>query len=253
MQEQKKQKKAEKKKFLPVDVPVINKTIELYGTNIESLNNRTIKLDLSRNLKGKSLELVLKVSASPEKAVASPLRIQLLGFFIRRMIRKGTDYVEDSFNVECRDAFLRIKPFLITRKKVSRKTRKGLRDKAKEELLEYIKDMEKDELVKDIISNNLQKTLSLKLKKIYPLALCEIRHLEIKDKKPGEILEKQVAKKVEKESNEPEQKNEEEKEKSEEKKEETIENKEKKEEKQVEVAETTEKPKRGRKKKEKTK
>jgi len=246
MQEQKKQKKAEKKKFLSVDVPIINKTIELYGTNIESLNNRTIKLDLSRNLKGKSLELILKVSANPEKAVASPLIIQLLGFFIRRMIRKGTDYVEDSFNAECRDAFLRIKPFLITRKKVSRKTRKGLRDKAKEELLAYIKDMEKDELVKDIISNKLQKTLSLKLKKIYPLALCEIRHLEIKDEKPVEILEKQVAKKVEKESNEPEQKEEE---KSEVKEEETIENKEKKEEEQVKVAETTEKPKRGRKKK----
>jgi ribosomal protein S3AE len=39
------------------------------------------------------------------------------------------------------------------------------------------------ELFSDIMVGKIQKELSLKLKKIYPLALCEIRILEIVNKK----------------------------------------------------------------------
>ena len=87
--------------------------------------------------------------------------------------------MEDSFSVNCKDAQLRVKPFLITRRKVSRAVRKALRVKAKEELIEYIKDKTSEILFDDLVKNKLQKPLSLKLKKIYPLSLCEIRVFEL--------------------------------------------------------------------------
>jgi len=98
---------------------------------------------------------------------------------MRKVVRKGTDYVEDSFEAECRDMNALVKPFLITRKKVSRAVRNALGEEAKSFLKGYVKVRTVKELFEEIITNKLQRQLSLKLKKIYPLALCEIRIFEI--------------------------------------------------------------------------
>jgi len=175
----KKARKAEKKKFLAVSIPILNKEIELFASSVEDLHNRDVKLDLTRELRGKSLELSLSINVENNKAVALPKKIELLGFFIRRMIRTGTDYVEDSFSTECKDKKIRIKTFFITRRKVSRAVRKALKEKSKSELISYAKEKNFDEIISDIIDNIVQKELSMKLKKVYPLALCEIRFLGI--------------------------------------------------------------------------
>lgn len=160
-------------------MPVLGKETQLYSYNIDELNGRTITYDLTRMLRGKSVLMKLEVKVKGEKAVAYPKELKILPYFIRRMMRKGTNYVEDSFSVECKDARIRIKPFLITRKKVSRAVRKTLREKAKEELTKYVKDKKAEEIFKDILNNKIQKSLSLKLKKIYPLSLCEIRRFRV--------------------------------------------------------------------------
>ena len=95
------------------------------------------------------------------------------------MVRRGTDYIEDSFIAKCKDAEVRIKPFIISRRKIHKSIRKALREKAKEELTSYIKDKSSEEIFNEIIRNQLQKPLSLKLKKIYPLSACEIRIFEV--------------------------------------------------------------------------
>ena len=173
----------EKKKFYKIEVPLMNRQIELFGNSLSSFNNQTVRLDLTRMLRGKSIEVVFKINATNEKAVAIPIKLALLGFFIRRMMRTGIDYVEDSFSADCKEGKLRIKPFLIARKKVSRKVRKALRDTAREYITAYIKDKSFEDMVEEIISNKLQKSLSLKLKKVYPLALCEIRMIYKEGKK----------------------------------------------------------------------
>lgn len=177
---------AEKRKFFEVEIPVVGDRIKLIAERLEQLNDRTIKLDLTRILKGKSIEGIFKVKVSGGKANAEMTKISLMPFFIRRMMRKSISYVEDSFPAECSDAFLRVKFFLITRKKVTRAVRKALRDGARNYLVDYVKDKIKDEIFSEIIANKLQRTLSMKLKKIYPLALCEIR--EIKLEKEKEIV-----------------------------------------------------------------
>jgi ribosomal protein S3AE len=175
-----------RKKFFDVSIPIIKKETQLYGYEIEELNGRIIVYDLTRLLRGKSILLKLKVTVEGGKAIANPCELKIMPYFIRRMMRKGTNYVEDSFLAECKNSVLRIKPFLITRKKVSRAVRKALRDKAREELTNYIKEKTTEILFDEIIKNKIQKPLVLRLKKIYPLSLCEIRVLKIEKFKEKE-------------------------------------------------------------------
>lgn len=196
---------AEKKKWFEVDIPLLKTKVKLIAYSIEELNKRTIKLDLTRQLRGKSIEAIIQVEADNEKAIGSVTRLNLLGFFIRRMMRANIDYVEDSFSCDCIDSVLRIKPFLITRKKVTRAVRKALRENAKKYIEEYAKDRGTEDIFYDIISNKLQKSLSLKLKKVYPLALCEIRQAYIEKLKEGVKIEKLTTKKAAPEQLEEEQ------------------------------------------------
>jgi len=157
--------------------------IQLYSPSKEALIGKIIKLDLTRSLKGKSLELKLRIKKDGEALSAEPESVILVNSYIKKVMRKGTDYVEDSFETECKDCTARIKPFLITRKRVSRVVLKALREEAKKYLLAYTKTRTSKEIFSDIISNKIQKQLSLKLKKIYPLALCEIRVFKIEKEK----------------------------------------------------------------------
>jgi len=169
-----------KKKFFDVEIPLVGKQTQMQAYELPELEGRFLKYDLTRMLKGKSVMLTLKINIEKDEAIATPKKIELMPYFLRRMVRKGTNYVEDSFEAKCQDAILKIKPFLVTRRKVSRAVRAALRIKTKEELINYIKDKTAEELFDEVLKNQIQKPLSLKLKKIYPLALCEIRVLEAK-------------------------------------------------------------------------
>jgi len=168
-----------KQKFFDVDMPILNKETQLYAFDIEELEGRYIKYDLTRLLRGKNMLLNLKVKLEDGKATSEPTELIVLPYFIRRMMRKGTDYVEDSFSTECSDSKVQIKLFLITRKKVSKAVRRALREKAKEETQNYLKDKTAEVLFDEILKNRVQKHLSIVLKKIYPLSLCEVRYFKI--------------------------------------------------------------------------
>jgi len=191
MTEDKKQKSSGKKKvFYEVEAPLTATKIHLYGSSAEELEGKNITLDLTRSLRGKSLELKMKIYIEDRKLKALPMKVVLVGSYIRRVMRRGIDYVEDSFDVECRDAIAKIKPFLITRKKVSRVVRNTLRINARKYLEGYLKIRTVKEIFSEIITNKLPRGIAVKLKKIYPLALCEIRVFEvIKEKEGGRMDE----------------------------------------------------------------
>lgn len=172
-----------RKKFFDVEIPVINKETHLQAYELKELDGRVVNYDLTRFLKGKNMMFQLIIKVKDGKITSIPKQLRLLPYFLKRVTRKGTNYVEDSFSAECDNARIRIKPFLITRRKVSRKVRKALREKAREEIISYVKDKTFETIFDDVIKNNLQKPLSLKLKKIYPLSLCEIRVLNVEEYK----------------------------------------------------------------------
>ena len=176
-------KKGAKKEFFEVKAPMVSTKISLYASSAEALVGRIVKIDMTKSLRGKALEMKMRITMDKEGLIAQPINLELVGSYIRRMMRKGTDYVEDSFKVKCKDTEVVVKPFMITRHKVSRAVRKALRDNARQYLEGYLTTRTSGEVVSEITTNKIQKDLSLRLRKIYPLALCEIRVFEIKEKK----------------------------------------------------------------------
>jgi len=193
-----------RKKFIDVEIPLLNTSVKIIGNSPLEVEGKVIKLDLTRQLKGKSLEINFRVKKENEKAIAHPIKLRLLTYFIRRMMRKRISYVEDSIQTKSKDSLIVIKPFMITRKRVSRAVRKTLRNKARNWLEDYVGEREIYEIFKDVLSNKIQKPLSLMLKKTYPLSLCEIRILEVK--RP--LKEEEIKKKEKKEKGDEKEKEE---------------------------------------------
>lgn len=168
-----------KKRFFNIEMPLIRKNTQLRAYDISGLEGRYIKYDLTRIFKGKSMILTLKTKVDGDEITTIPMELRLMPFYLKRMVRRGTNYVEDSFSTPCKNGNVRIKPFLVTRRKVSRPVRKALRNMMKEELIGWAKENNSEELFQEVLKNKIQKELSVKLKKIYPLALCEIRVLKV--------------------------------------------------------------------------
>ncbi|NCN51633.1 hypothetical protein GW931_01335 [archaeon] len=172
-----------KKRFFNVEIPLIKKTTQLQAYEIKELDKRFIKYDLTRILKGKATIITLKTKVNGEEVLTFPKEMRLLPYYLRRMVRRGTNYVEDSFSTESKDSQIRIKPFLVTRRKVSREVRKTLRNKAREELILWAKESSTEKIFDETLKGKIQRELSIKLKKIYPLSLCEIRVLNVEKEK----------------------------------------------------------------------
>jgi len=171
---------AERKRYIEVQVPFLGESLRVLGTPQE-LHNKTIKLDLTRKLRGKGLTVKLRIFNQEGKLFAIPNSLILASSYIRRMMRKRTNYVEDSFQARCSDIRVTFKPHLITRKKVSRVVRKNLRNTTKDFIIEYCKEKDYMTIAQEIFDGTLQKTLLPKLKKVYPLSFCDIRVFETKD------------------------------------------------------------------------
>jgi ribosomal protein S3AE len=165
-----------RKKFVEVRLPLIKENVSLLGTP-ESLIGQTIKLDLTRKLRGKSLEIVFKIYNN-EGLYGLPKRLEILKFFIRRVMRKRASYVEDSFKTKCKDVEVLVKPFLVTRKKVSRAIRNNLRNVFRESIIEYIKEKSYLDICEELLTGELQKAMLPKLKKVYPLSFSDLRVFE---------------------------------------------------------------------------
>jgi ribosomal protein S3AE len=172
-------KKGTRKKFFPIDIPLTATKAHLYSYSPEDLEGNIITLDLTKNLRGKNLELKIKIKLVKENLAGDLISLRLLPSYLKRVMRRGTDYIEDSIKIDCKDAKLIIKPFMITRKRVSRAVRATIRNNAKKHLESKIKVKNIEEIFSEITTNKLQKDLSQKIKKTYPLALCEIRMIKV--------------------------------------------------------------------------
>ncbi len=172
-------KKIVRKKFFDVSIPLTASKVKLYAINEEELNNRVVNVDMTKNLKGKNVELKAKVIYKDGKLESELVSLIVLPSYIRRTMRRGIDYIEDSFKTSCKDAELIIKPFMITRNHISRNLRKEVRNAARKFLEGYSNIKTTKELFSELMTNKLQRSVSLKVKKIYPLAFCEIRWIEV--------------------------------------------------------------------------
>ncbi|MBS3083993.1 hypothetical protein J4423_04270 [Candidatus Pacearchaeota archaeon] len=188
-------KKIVRKKFFDVSIPLTASKVKLYASNEQELNNRVANIDMTKNLKGKNVELKARIIYKDGKLDSELVSLIVLPSYIRRTMRRGIDYIEDSFKTSCKDAELIIKPFMITRNHISRNLRKEVRNATRKFLEGYSNIKTVKELFSELMTNKLQRSISLKVKKIYPLAFCEIRWIEVIGppiKKKTEVQEEPV-------------------------------------------------------------
>jgi len=168
-----------RKKVFEIEIPVIGQTTSALSLTQDTLVGKFIKLDLTRALKGKNVEAAFRIVKENGSLIGKPHSMMILSSYIRRIMRKGVSYVEDSLVCKTKDGPIIIKPFMLTRKKVHRKIRNALNQKTKEILTNSLKERTTEEAFSLILSSKLQKVISLQLKRIYPLSFFEFRVVKV--------------------------------------------------------------------------
>ncbi|HDI03083.1 MAG TPA: hypothetical protein ENF67_00905 [Candidatus Pacearchaeota archaeon] len=171
-----------KKKEFEIEIEILNEKAVLKAFSADQLLNKTLTLDLTKKLKGKASEGKFIIKEKQGKLKAEMYQFKLHQAYIKRLIGKGISIVEDSFVCQAKDSKLRIKPFLITRRKVHRSVRKALRSEAKSFIEKFVKERTREKVFQAVLSGLLQRMIAVKLKKIYPLTVSELRVVKVEKK-----------------------------------------------------------------------
>lgn len=166
-----------------VEVPLLRQKFPVLTSKPETIPGKIMKLDLTRMIRGRSMDANLLIKKTDEGYTSEFLATRVSQSYIKRMMRKNISWIEDSFVVKSADNMLRIKPFMITKKRVHRSVRKELRDNAKAVIIKIVSGIKTEEVFEAVISGRFQKEIISQLKKVYPLAFCEIRVLKIENPK----------------------------------------------------------------------
>ena len=147
---------------------------EIPYTDPKTLNGRIMKVNLSlvtSDSRKQNAELSFKIVNSDGKTANTELiGYKILTAYIKRVIRKGKEKVDDSFECQSKDKIkIQVKPFFITKNKTNNSIVTKVRMS--------IRTIEFEKLIREATTNNLQRNLKQELKKIYPLNLLELREI----------------------------------------------------------------------------
>ncbi|UCF12641.1 MAG: 30S ribosomal protein S3ae [Thermoplasmatales archaeon] len=122
--------------------------------------------------------------------------------YLRRMIRRRKSRVDGVYDVETRDgAYLRVKPFAITEKRIQNSQKKLIRGVMKETITKEGKTKTLNEFLIDTLDGKIGSEIYKNCKKFYPVKRVEIYKTEIK-RSPSIVVEEKKPPK-EKEVEEP--------------------------------------------------
>ena len=178
-------KKKSKKVWISIHAPeVFNKAFlgESYVYLKEDLIGKPLNLNLStfvNDMKKQNINILFKVASIQEgKGVAEIMGLILNQSYIKRLVRRGKNKVEDSFLAKTSDnKTIRVKPIIITNSKTHQSVVSKLRLDARVHLKRIIKTMTPDSFVKELTDLRLQKEIKEKLQKIYPLRYFDVRYV----------------------------------------------------------------------------
>ena len=155
---------------------------ETYTADPSKVVGKVLKVNLmtlTGDPKKQSFNARFKVTTAEDTgATADFIGYRMASSQVKRIVRRATDKIEDSFLIQTKDnTKVRIKPLLVTRNTTNKSVLKALRKKSKEFITERSKATEYSALVSEILAGKLQKDLRLSLKKIYPTNMVEIKAL----------------------------------------------------------------------------
>jgi len=118
--------------------------------------------------------------------------------YLRRMIRRRKSRIDGVYDVETRDgAYLRVKPFAITEKRIQNSQKKLIRGVMKETITKEGKTKTLNEFLIDILDGKIGSEIYKNCKKFYPVKRVEIYKTELKRLPTIEIEERKPSKETE--------------------------------------------------------
>ena len=150
--------------------------------NVENVFGRSMDLNLAfvlNNFKYQNYKVIFQINKiSGLKAYTEVKKVMLYPSYIRRITRKGTSKIEDSFILKTNDGYdVRIKLLVITRFKAHRSQRTEIRKVYRKYLEEKVSSLKYYELIEKVINYDLQNEIKPTLNKIFPVSNVEIRRI----------------------------------------------------------------------------
>jgi len=180
--------KKKKKKWYSLLAPKEFSNIEIGETlasDEKELLGRKICISLgvvTRQLRKNNVKVSFVVTNVKEgKATTELIGYNLVPTYVKRSVRKGKSKVDDSLILKTKDDVeVVVKPFVVTRNKVTNSVLTQIRMDMRKELKELFAKEKFDDIISRIIKTDIQRGLKNKLKKIYPLSIVEIRYFKRK-------------------------------------------------------------------------
>jgi len=165
---------------------------ETYISDAATMVNSQLTVNLANltgDIRQQGINLKFRISEVDKgSGVANVIGYEASSAQLRRLVRRGVERLDDSIECKTSDGQLvKVKPFAVTRAAASKAKLSLIRKKLREAITEEVAKLTFDNLVKSIISHNLQTYLKNSVKKLLPLRAIEIRKLELTAiKKPEE-------------------------------------------------------------------
>lgn len=155
---------------------------ECYVASPDLLMGRTVAANLANltgDIRQQSVTLKFIVnSMEGETGIADVIGYQMASSAIRRIVRRGSDRLDESFVCETSDGKkVRIKPMAITKTITNSSVHRSVRKMLINSLVQIVKKHTFDSLINEAITSKLQMEVKADLKKIYPLKAVELTSL----------------------------------------------------------------------------
>jgi small subunit ribosomal protein S3Ae len=187
--------KKKKKVWLSVHAPEFLNNVFLGESHVyakEDLVGKTLSLNLAtiiNDMKKQNINVTFKVvDVVDNKGQTKLVNYMLVTSYIKRLIRRKREKIEDSFLAKTRDGIVvRVKPIAITNSDTYNSIVTRIRLGMKAMIKNALKQKTYEEFVSDLIAMKFQKEMKDKLNKIYPLKYVDVRQIILEEKgKVGE-------------------------------------------------------------------
>ncbi|MBI2144866.1 hypothetical protein HYU18_00930 [Candidatus Woesearchaeota archaeon] len=176
-----------KKKWLPIKASKFFDSEplgECYVTGSDKLVGRTVTANLA-NLTGDirqqsvTLKFVIN-SLDGESGVADVKGYEMAPPAIRRIVRRGSDRLDESFSCTTSDGQkVVVKPMVITKTTSNSAVHHSIRKLMVGSVVKYVSKHTFESLINEVITSKLQMAVKTDLKKVYPVKAVEIKSLEL--------------------------------------------------------------------------
>ena len=191
------------------DNVVVSETLSDKPENLIGRVTEISMQDLTNDFRKSHIKLFFKIDKVEEGTASTYFKGHALtSDYLRRMIRRRKSRVDGVYDVETKDgAYLRVKPFAITEKRIQNSQKKLIRSVMKETIVKGGKTKTLNEFLKEMLEGRMGSDIYKNCKKYYPVKRVEIHKTEI-TRLPTIIIEDKKPKKKEetKETEEPEEK-----------------------------------------------